>query len=105
MSKVCEILSTHSDDQTTEVVATVTLGDDGSTLRFSGKGSVIGFLREVPVPLTQGKITASSDPAKWFGALPFTLNGAAMRAHMVGATDADMEQLLADLKKELAPND
>lgn len=96
--KTCEI-STLQEDGTQHVTVTVELLDDG-TLHFSGDPTSVANAKEVPVPLTGGQLTATSDPVRWFYCLPFTYNGAYRRAQIIGATEEETAQMLESLKRD-----
>lgn len=96
--KTCEI-STLQEDGSQHVTVTVELLEDG-TLHFSGDPTAVENAKQVPVPLTGGKITATSDPVRWFECLPFTYNGAFRRAQIIGATEEETAQMVAALKRD-----
>ena len=82
--KTCEILETQ-EDGSQKVVATVTL--DGDRLEFSGGPNMVASLKAVPAARTHEfqtgeRFTATSDPVRWFYALPWTYNGMMLRARI-----------------------
>ena len=82
--RTCEILQTMEDGSQT-LVATVTL--DGDHLEFSGEANLVASLKVVPAARTSefetgDRATATSDPVRWFEALPWTYNGMMLRARI-----------------------